>query len=245
MHVSAVPEQPSPDQPVNRCPVEAVAVKVTVVPTANVFEHEVPQLTPVGLDDTDPIPTPALTTVNVLGTALKVAVTVLADVIDTMHAPVPLQEPPDQPPKVCPTEGVAVNETRVPIAKVARQVEPQLIPAGFEVTVPVPEPVLVTVKLVVDALTASTGSRDVNVTAAVNPIANLRKVDVGKNLLMTCPPRRCADYRLHLPHGLDQPVTRVTQDPRIESKGVALHSMYPDRLTYQKGRQEGFEMLFR
>ena len=245
MHVSAVPEQPSPDQPVNRCPVEAVAVKVTDVPTANDFEHELPQVIPVGLDATDPTPTPALVTVSVLGTALKVAVTVLADVIDTMHTPAPLQEPPDQPPKVCPSMGVAVNETTVPTAREARQVEPQLIPAGFEVTVPVPEPVLVTVKLVVDALTASTGSRDVNVTAAVNPIANLRKVDVGKNLLMTCPPRRCADYRLHLPHGLDQPVTRVTQDPRIESKGVALHSMYPDRLTYRKRRQEGVEILFR
>ena len=76
---------------------------------------------------------------------MKVAVTLCAAFIVTVQEPVPEHPPPVQPVKVEPPEGVAVSVTLVPLVKVALQVDPQLIPAGLEVTVPVPVPLLVTV----------------------------------------------------------------------------------------------------
>ena len=73
------------------------------------------------------------------------AVTALAADIVVMHVPVPAQTPP-QPAKVESAAGVAVSVTTVPGANKAEQVAPQLIPAGDEVTVPVPVPALLTVK---------------------------------------------------------------------------------------------------
>ena len=55
--------------------------------------------------------------------------------------------PPFQPSKVSPVAGVAVNVTTVPSAKLKVQTAPQLIPAGLLVTVPLPLPVLLTVKV--------------------------------------------------------------------------------------------------
>src|SRR5262249_60625020 len=52
--------------------------------------------------------------------------------------------PPLQPAKVERRAGEAVSLTAVPLSNVAEHVEPQLIPAGFEVTVPRPVPVLLT-----------------------------------------------------------------------------------------------------
>src|SRR5438552_10027421 len=70
----------------------------------------------------------------------KVAVTVVAAESVTTHVPVPLQPPPLQPVKVEPAAGVAVSVTAVPLAKLAEQVAPQVIPAGELVTVPLPVP---------------------------------------------------------------------------------------------------------
>jgi hypothetical protein len=64
----------------------------------------------------------------------------------TVHAPVPEQAPP-QPAKVEPAAGVAVSVTEVPWPYVSAQSAPQLMPAGEEVTVPLPVPDLVTDRL--------------------------------------------------------------------------------------------------
>jgi hypothetical protein len=72
-------------------------------------------------------------------------VTVVAALRVTVQEPVPEQLPPDQPEKVEPAAGVAVRVTTVPLVNEATHVEPQEIPAGALVTVPVPAPDLVTV----------------------------------------------------------------------------------------------------
>src|SRR5438309_3447767 len=77
----------------------------------------------------------------------KVAVTVVAAESVIVHAPVPEQPPPLQPVKVEPAAGAAVSVTAVPLVKLAAQVAPQLIPAGALVTVPLPVPAGVTVRV--------------------------------------------------------------------------------------------------
>jgi len=79
--------------------------------------------------------------VNVL--TAKVAVALLAAVIVTAHVPVPLQAP-DHPVKVDEAFGVAVRITDAPAVNELEQVVPQDIPAGAEVTVPLPVPAEIT-----------------------------------------------------------------------------------------------------
>ena len=78
---------------------------------------------------------------------MNVAVTVLAEVIDTVHDPVPEQPPPLQPLNVEPPSGAAVSVTAVPWANVAAQVGPQLMPAGDDAIAPPPVPAVVTVSV--------------------------------------------------------------------------------------------------
>ena len=93
----------------------------------------------------------------------KLTVTDLAASLVTVQvATVPLHAP-DQPAKDDRASGVAVSVTCVPMANVARHVLPQLIPAGEDVTIPPPAPVLATFnpcsrtsKLAVTDLAAST-----------------------------------------------------------------------------------------
>jgi hypothetical protein len=75
---------------------------------------------------------------------VKVAVTVVSAVIGTVQVPVPEQPPPLQPVKVEPTAATAVRMTEV--LKVNEQTEPQSMPVGALVTVPLPVPAGVTVK---------------------------------------------------------------------------------------------------
>ena len=79
---------------------------------------------------------------------MNVAVTLFGPSIVTWQAPVPLQAPA-QPPKVEALAGLAVRVTLVPLTKVELHVPGQLIPPIFEVTVPVPLPVVLTARLYV------------------------------------------------------------------------------------------------
>ena len=135
----------APDQPIKVEPEAGVAVNVTLLLVAKFAEQVAPQLIPVGKLVTVPVPVPDLLTVNNLGTKLKFAVTLLAAVILTVQVLLLPVQAPDQPIKVEPEAGVAVNVTLLLVAKLAEQVAPQLIPVGKLVTVPVPVPDLPTV----------------------------------------------------------------------------------------------------
>ena len=140
-----VPEQ-SPDQPVNCTPEAAAALRVTEVPSLNCAEQVAPQLIPAGELVTVPEPAPLLATVSVRSTR-KVAVTVVSAFSATVQVLVPEHPPPDQPAKTKPATGVALSVTDVPCANVNAQVVPQLIPEGFDVTVPEPLPAFAAVNL--------------------------------------------------------------------------------------------------
>jgi hypothetical protein len=137
----------APLQPANVEPESGAAVKLTTVPLEKFDKHVVPQEIPEGVLVTVPAPVPLLATVRVKGPefAVKFALTDFAASRDTLQAPVPLQAPL-QPAKVDPESGVAVKLTTVPLSKSAEQLEPQEIPAGVLVTVPVPVPLFVTVR---------------------------------------------------------------------------------------------------
>jgi hypothetical protein len=79
------------------------------------------------------------------GTAVPKLAEIVAFAFSVMlHAPVPLH-PPDHPPNVEVDPGASLSVTTVPAANVYLQVEPQLMPAGLLVMVPVPVPELCTV----------------------------------------------------------------------------------------------------
>lgn len=107
-------------------------------------EQSEPQLIPEGDEDT--VPLPLLLTLKVKG-ELNVAVTVLSESIVTVQEPVPEHPPPDHPSKVEPDAAVAVRVTVVSVVTDAVQVEPQSMPEGVEVTVPLPVPLLLMLKV--------------------------------------------------------------------------------------------------
>ena len=82
---------------------------------------------------------------GVFAVEVNVAVTFLAALMVTEHPALPLQSPP----QLVNTEFVpatCVRLTTVGLVKLEVHVAPQLIPAGLEVTVPVPVPAFVTVR---------------------------------------------------------------------------------------------------
>ena len=133
--VEPLPQLP-PVQPANVELAPAVALRVTAVPAANAALHVCPQLIPDGVLVTLPVPVPARATVRT-GEVLKFAVTEVFCINVTWHAPVPLQTP-DQPANEEFVPGDAVSVTWVPLAKLALQVCPQLMPAGVLTIVPAP-----------------------------------------------------------------------------------------------------------
>jgi len=142
-----VPLQLPPVQPANVEPAAGVAVSVTTWPKGKSAMHVAPQLMPGGDEVTVPPAAPAFVTVSVRRWSVKPATTSVAAVIVVVHVPVPLQPPPVQPVNVEPVAGVAVSVTAWLKLKSAAHVAPQLIPAGDEITVPVPLPFRVTVSV--------------------------------------------------------------------------------------------------
>src|SRR5262249_31797053 len=104
-----------------------------------------PQLIPAGLLVTVPLPLPVMLTVS-RNCWVKMALTLRACVRLTVHGPVPVQSPL-QWSKRAPEAGVGVSVTLVPKAKGALHAGPQLIPGGLEVTVPLPVPSLLTIRV--------------------------------------------------------------------------------------------------
>lgn len=90
------------------------------------------------------------------GTSTKDAVTLFAASMVTVQAPVPLHAPV-QPVKVLPPAGVAERVTDVLKVMEAEQVDPQLMPPGEEVTVPLPLPDLATESVEETMVTVRTG----------------------------------------------------------------------------------------
>jgi hypothetical protein len=78
---------------------------------------------------------------------LKVAVTALLKFIVKVQVVFVPEQAPDQPANTEPKSGVAVKVTEVPGEYDSEQSKPQLIPTGFEVTIPEPLPDLETVRI--------------------------------------------------------------------------------------------------
>jgi hypothetical protein len=140
----AVPAH-APDHPVKSEAGAAVAVRVTMAPVVKLAEHVLPQSIPAGEEATVPLPAPLLLTARLYRSMSKLAVTDLAASMVTVQVPVPLHAP-DHPANVDVPSGLAVNVTSVPAARLAAHVLPQEIPAGDEVTVPLPVPAFATFK---------------------------------------------------------------------------------------------------
>ena len=128
-----------PDQPANAESVPATAVSVTCVPLLNTALQVVPQLIPTGTLVTAPMPFPDRLTLTESVATLNSAPTDVFCVRVTVQALLPLHAPV-QPVKVEVWLGVAVRVICVPLAKLALQVDPQLIPEGWLVIVPLPFP---------------------------------------------------------------------------------------------------------
>src|SRR2546427_8503069 len=103
-----------------------------------------PQVMLVGLLVTVPTPAPAAETVST-NVRVKVAVTEVSVVMTTTHGAVPAQPPPLQPVNTEPGAGLAVRVTVASLANLAEQGDPQSIPAGAAVHVPLPAPAVETV----------------------------------------------------------------------------------------------------
>ena len=104
-----------------------------------------PQVIPAGADVTVPVPVPVTATVSNRDCSVKVAVTLAACVMLTTHEPVPVHPPPAQPANVDDDAGDAVSVTCVPDTYSSVQSVPHVMPAGADVTVPVPVPASTTV----------------------------------------------------------------------------------------------------
>lgn len=122
-------------------------------------EHVAPQLIPEGELVTVPVGAPVLAIARVKLGAVpagpKVAVTLWEELIATVQAPFP-EHAPLQPVNADPELGMAAKLTIDPAGKLEEQAEPQLMPAGRLVTVPLPDPASATERPTAGAKTAMT-----------------------------------------------------------------------------------------
>src|SRR5438309_7383874 len=102
---------------------------------------------PPSLEVTVPLPVPPLLTVRVNRCTLNVAVTDRAPLIVTVQVVSETPSQPLQPPKVDPPLALGVSVTTLPLSYVNTHVGPQLMPPSLEVTVPLPVPPLLTVRV--------------------------------------------------------------------------------------------------
>ena len=155
--------QATPAQPPNTVLPPIVAVSVSVEPTVKLALQVLEQaLMPAGVELTVPLPRPVLVTVMTRVSIPNAAPTLcgLFGMLAIVHVGlVPnAAQAPLHPVKIEPVGTAAVSVTLEATLKVPWQVAPQLMPAGVEVTVPVPAPdfetVIVLVSCVKDAVTA-------------------------------------------------------------------------------------------
>jgi hypothetical protein len=106
-----------PPQLITLKPASGLASRVTVDPAAKDELQVVPQLIPLGLLVTEPVPwASSLLTVSVCcGTAPNVAVTDVSSLTVTVQVPVPEHAPP-HPSKLEPEAGFALSVTVVPLS---------------------------------------------------------------------------------------------------------------------------------
>jgi phage tail protein X len=132
---TSVPLHPSPLHPVNVDPGPGFAVSTTWALLAKDALQVEGQSIPLGLLVT--VPDPATVTWRT-GSDVKFAVTALAAATVNAHSKAPVHAPL-QPANEKPLPAFAVSVNCVSFAKLALQVDPQEIPAGLLVTVPVPD----------------------------------------------------------------------------------------------------------
>jgi hypothetical protein len=127
---------------VNADPAAGVAARSITVPDGNVEEQALPQLIPLGVLVTVPVPVPERLTERAKS-GTNVAVTAVFALSVTLHVPMPEHGEPLQPAKEEPALATGVRVITVPESNSPEQVVPQLIPAGALVIVPLPAPALV------------------------------------------------------------------------------------------------------
>lgn len=127
------PAQAEPDQPAKTEPDAEVAESVTEVPELNVAVQVDPQLMPVGVLLTTPLPAPAELMDNANcggGAGTKLATTFWLELRVTLQPPLPVQLPL-HPAKIYPLAGLTTRAIGVPETKELVQTIPQLIPSGL------------------------------------------------------------------------------------------------------------------
>lgn len=134
----------APDHPTNVLPAAALAVSVTTAFGSNALEHVAPQAIPFGLDATDPVPD--TTTVSV-GRKVNSAPTFCAVPSITEHVGPDPEHAPDHPVNADDAAGDALNTMDVPEAYPLEQDALQSMPAGFDVTCPLPVPEVATLSI--------------------------------------------------------------------------------------------------
>src|SRR3989441_10132265 len=140
VHV-AVLLQPPLDQPLKAEPASGAAVSVTSSSPTKLAVQVAPQSIPEGLLHTRPAPT--VNTVSAKSGSKVAVIDVVANTV-TLQCQGSIHPAPLQPAKMEASLGTAVRVTTVPIGKPEEHKPGQLMPVGVLVTVPAPEPTIVT-----------------------------------------------------------------------------------------------------